>query len=554
MTASTTAAELVGELRRAGVTEFVLAPGSRSAPIALLLAAAEAAGDVRLHVRIDERSAGFLAVGLIRGTGLPVAVVTTSGTAAVELHPAVVEASYSGLPLIAVTADRPAELRGTGASQTIDQVGLFGSSVRAFLDIPVDAVDLSTSVAAALAESVGPTPGPVHVNVQLTPPLVPESNEYAPLLPVRQLPRHDSLDAEPIADVLARVGVKSVPERGLVLLGDTSGDVDLRSRALALASRLGWPVIAEAAGGGPGPGVLPHGPLLLAASTWTDEHLPEILLTIGTFGVSRPVLALAERVPTHICVRRSGLPADPARSAKVTLDDVPLAVDRPSGAWLAAWRAASERATTAVNAHLRRGKFSGLAVAAEVWRSAPAGAPLFVSASWSLRAVEAVAGQRVDAPLPMCNRGANGIDGLIATAWGIALGSGRSTTALLGDLAFLYDHNALLAPESEPQPDLVIVVVDNNGGGIFHQLEQGRPEYAKHFERVFGTPHDRDLTAISSAMDLPTQRVTDVSSLRTALAVARVAGGVQVIIAEVGSRVAEWTALQELHAVVAESV
>ncbi len=553
MTSSATAHELLTELVRAGVADFVLSPGSRNAPLALALAAAEARNEVRLHVRIDERSAGFLALGIARGSGRPVAVITTSGTAAVELHPAIVEASHSGIPLIAVTADRPPLLRGTGANQTIDQVQLFGTAVRAFVDIPPDPSDLTALVAVPLAAALGKAAGPIHLNVCFAPPLVPEPGANAALPKSAPKPNPSVSSPQLFAAVMIELGHSTVPAHGLILLGDTGADPSLHSAAITLGTALGWPVLAEAAGGGPAAGVLPHGPLLLEDASWLEDHLPEVLLTVGAFGVSRSVLELAARVQTHIAVRRLELPADPGLSAHVTLDVVPDAPLRPAGGWLAEWRAAAARVAGVVEMQVAA-RFSGLTVAAEVWAQATVQTPFLVGASWSMRAIAAVAKQRDDAPTLHCNRGANGIDGLLATAWGIASGTGLPTTALVGDLAFLYDHNSLLAPDSEARPDLLVVVVDNNGGGIFHQLEQGRPEYAEHFERVFGTAHDLDLTAISSALDIPTQRVGDRLALRTALAVARAAGGVQVVIADVGSRAGEWATLQQLRAALDGSV
>ena len=293
---------------------------------------------------------------------------------------------------------------------------------------------------------------------------------------------------------------------------------------------------------------------MVGVERWLADHRPDVLVTVGAFGVSRPVLGLAELAKCHVSVRRALLPADPGRTADVVVDELPFAVDHPAGPWLAGWQEASSAVGAAVAATLAGERLTGLSVAADVWDLAPPGAPILVAASWSLRAVEAVAGVRAGTPALFCNRGTNGIDGLIATSMGIALGTARPTTALLGDLAFLYDVTSLIAPAGEAVPDLVIVVVNNDGGGIFHQLEQGRPEHSEHFERVFGTAPERDLVAISAAFDVPSQQVSTRGQLRSALAVARAVGGVQVIVARVGGRPAEWLAWQGLFSAAANAV
>ena len=521
MSATSTANEVIAALCAAGVRDFVLSPGSRNAPFALALADLEQQGRIRLHVRIDERSAGFLALGLARGSRRPVAVVTTSGTAAVELHPAMVEAAHTGVPLIAVTADRPAFLRGTGASQTIDQVGLFAPAIRRALDVDADTSDLASRIADLIDGTA-----PVHINVQLVPPLVPGLDESTPAIEVGQPPALTPLEPRTIEEVLGW----AAPERGLVLLGDIGDDLGLRTAACDLADRLGWPVIAEVAGGGPGGGVLAHGPVAIARDL-DGQLVPEVLVTLGTFGVSRPVLALAGKSGRHVAVSRSGLAGDPTVTAEVMLDAVPISDERrPAGPWLAQWRTACDAVADA-----DLDGFTGLSVARTVWEAANTEDVIYVGASWSLRAVEAVAPYRIGPPRLVANRGTNGIDGSVSIAWGIATGTGRRTIALIGDLTFLYDHNGLLAPALETRPDLTIVVVDNDGGGIFHQLEQGKPEYSDRFERVFGTPHGLDLVAVSEAAGIPAVRVEDQHSLLAAL----VGSGVRIVVAKVGTRATE---------------
>jgi len=284
--ATALARTLVDELVRGGVTDAVLSPGSRSAPLALALAGCPA---VRLHVRIDERTAGYLAVGLALRSGRPVPVVCTSGTAAANLHPAVLEASHAHLPLLVVTADRPPELRGTGANQTVDQVGLYGGAVRLSVDLGVPErragqVAYWRSVAArALVSSMD---GPVHVNVALREPLVPDGDDDWPE-PLTGRPGGEPwLAAQRPLATSSRLD--TVPERGVVLVG--AGAVD-PAAAAGLAEAAGWPLLAEPTSGARcGPAALGSYPLLLADAAFAADHRPEVVVTVGKPGLSRSVL------------------------------------------------------------------------------------------------------------------------------------------------------------------------------------------------------------------------------------------------------------------------
>ena len=497
--------EVVAALIAAGVRDAVVSPGSRSAPLARALAAAEQAGVIRLHVRVDERSAGFLALGMARVTGVPAAVVCTSGTAVANLMPAVVEARYSGVPLVVLTADRPPEARGRGASQTIDQVDIFGRFPLGSRDLAVpDSDEWSHHLVGDFVALAARARGPVHLNLPFRPPLVSELAARPAAAPAEagsaRLPRP------------ARPDLGEVPARGAILAGDIDAwDDTTRDRLLDLAADLGWPIVAEASSGLLGaPGVVPGGTALLADPQNRDALAADLIVTVGPFGLDRGVLAWVRAAGRHVAVRLRPRtdPPDPLATAEAVLADVPTAhVSSPDSSWASEW---STRVAPASD------EWGVGAVAAEVWSQLTPDDLLVVASSTSIRALAEVA--RGPGPQVIANRGANGIDGLVSTAWGAAAAWQRGrTVALLGDLAFLHDSNGLLVPSSEPRPDLTLVVADNNGGGIFSTLEQGGAAYADTFERIFGTPHDRDLTALLAAHRVATVQVDDSAGLSRAL-------------------------------------
>ena len=510
---------LVDELVRGGVREAVLAPGSRSAPLAYALHAADAAGRLRLHVRIDERSAGFLALGLARAGGAPVPVVTTSGTAVANLHPAVLEAAHAGVPLLLLTADRPPELRGVGANQTVDQLGLFGPVVRLFTELgapenrPGQNAYWRAAVGRALAAAAT---GPVHLNLALREPLVPDPDESWP----------ESLagrpDGAPWTQVVppGPVGplADDLPDRTVVVLGDAPAAPV--AAALALAAARGWPVVAEpSARGAGGPGVLAGGDLLLRGG-FVAAHRPDRVLVVGRPTLSRAVARLISAAPLDVVAGPAGWP-DPASHATrvlptVPTTTVPTTTAAPAG-WLGAWVRAAGAARAAVDEVLAG--TDGLAepvVAAELMDSVPAGGLVVCGSSKPVRDLF-LAGPRPGVTV-LANRGAAGIDGTVSTAIGAALATGPPAYALLGDLTFLHDANGLILGPDEPRPQLTVVVVNNDGGAIFGLLEQGGAEHGRAFERVFGTPHGVDLAALCAATGTPHRRVTTRAELRAALA------------------------------------
>ncbi len=491
---------VVDELVHGGVREAVLSPGSRNAPLAFALHEADRLGRLRLHVRIDERSAGFLALGLAKASRRPVPVVTTSGTAAVNLHPAVVEAEYSRVGLVAITADRPAELRGVGANQTIDQVGLYGRSVAYADDLSVDTRTTvgrwRTAVDQALLRAQW---APVHLNIAFREPLVPDGDLTWPE-PLTGPP------AEPRADRGAMTTEGYAPvetgPRTVVVAGDQAL-VDAR----ALAEAGGWPLLAEPSSGHrAGPNALGVYRLLLDA---LGDDIERVVVA-GRPTLSRPVTRLLAR--SDIEVRRL-----PDQRRTVHARGV---VDHD---WLRRWQEADRSARTAVDTVLAEEPVSGLAVARLLAGLVPPGGLLVAGSSSSVRDLDLAdpwADPSADPPLVLANRGASGIDGTVSTAIGAALAheaAGGPAYALMGDLTFLHDSSGLVIGPDEPRPDLTVVVVNDDGGGLFTQLEQGAPAHAGVFDRLFGTPHGTDLAALCAATSTPHTRVGSLDELESQL-------------------------------------
>ncbi len=482
--AATFAATVVDEWARGGVTDAVVAPGSRSTPMALALARHLG---IRVHVQVDERSAGFIALGLGLATERPAVVLTTSGTAAVELHPAVVEADLAGVPLLACTADRPPELHGVGAPQTVDQRGLYGGSVRLALEpgVPREAASGTwrSLAARAVAAATGVPAGPVHLNLAFAEPLL---GEAGPLPPARDddHPWHRPLAAAP-GDVVVE---ELAGRRGVIVAGRGSGDPEA---VHALAAALRWPVLADPLSGcrTDRPTTVALFDLLVRAG----RRPPEAVVRFGRPPASKVLAGWLAEVSIQVVVDPSGRFADPDRRATHLVAGGLSPVDPAPDDWLASWQEAEAAAEQALDDAVEDG--TEPAIARAVVRDLGPEHTLVVASSMPVRDVEWFA-----APSPariLANRGANGIDGVISTAVGVAL-AGGPTVALVGDLAFLHDTNALLGLAGR-EVDLTIVVIDNDGGGIFSFLPQADDLAAEEFEPLFGTPHGLDLEAIGRA-------------------------------------------------------
>lgn len=569
-TTATFCATLVDEWIRAGVTDAVIAPGSRSTPMALALTARS---EIDVHVHHDERAAAFTALGLGLATGRPAVVLTTSGTAAVELHPAVVEAHQAGVPLLAVTADRPPELHHVGAPQTVDQNRLYGEATRWFVEPGPPVAEASHTWRSlgsrAYAEATTGTsgPGPVHLNLGFREPLVGSPGE----LPTGRargsdagLPWHQTPTGIPELDgetnsVLARL---LGGDRGLILAGAGGGDPQ---EILALAEAAGWPVLADPRSGcrTDHPAVVTHADAIVRHRATAEALRPDVVLRLGALPASKEVgLWLAKSGATQVVVDRWGRWHDPDRITGHVVNADPTSVVRSllngragtgSSRWLDRWRATEATAATTIAKVLgTHEEITEPEVARALCRVAGDGDSVVVSSSMPIRDVEWFGG-RSRARI-LSNRGANGIDGVVSTAIGVALagrGSGSATFALVGDVAFLHDSSALAAL-GRRGIDLTIVVVDNDGGGIFSFLPQARELETSRFEQLFGTPHGTDLAALAAAHGLVTITPSGASDLDAAFRAAR-AGGVQLVRVRTG-RASNVEVHREIHASVAEAL
>jgi len=561
---ATFCATLVDEWARCGLTDAVVAPGSRSTPLAVALAGE---ARIRVHVMIDERSAGFFALGLGLASGVPAVVLSTSGTASVELHPSVVEAHQSRVPLLVCTADRPPELHHVGAPQTVEQARLFEGAVRwAFEPGVVDEEAAHTwrsmaARAAAVAAGGPGGPGPVHLNLAFREPLVGDPGtlpigrpDGEPWHRVAATPR------EAPADLVTNLA--GFNRRGVIVAGAGAGD----PRAVREMGRaLAWPVLAEPRSGArvPAAGIVATADALLRSRGFTTAQRPDVVLRLGAPWASRRVaewLAGLE-VPQYL-VDPHGAWLDPARAATTVVTADPTSLCRgvlaaePRAAppeWLRGWRRAEATAQAAIDGALSRHReLTEPAVARTLAAALPDGAALVASSSMPVRDLEWYARPR-DGLRYFSNRGANGIDGVVSSAMGVAAAWPGPTTALLGDLAFLYDVNGLLAPPGEGAPSCTLVVVDNDGGGIFSFLPQATSLDGERFERLLGTPHGLDLCAVAEAHGAKSSVATCVAELAEAVTRPESGGGVRVVVVRT-DRAANVAVHDELHQAVASAL
>jgi 2-succinyl-5-enolpyruvyl-6-hydroxy-3-cyclohexene-1-carboxylate synthase len=526
---------IADELARRGVRHAVIAPGSRSTPIALTLLEHP---DITVHVRIDERSAAYLALGIAKASGQVVPVLCTSGTATSYFLGAVMEADLSRVPVLALTADRPAELHGIGANQTVDQRGMYDAYVRWSADLPApeakpDAVDgWRTSVVEAVSSCLGiggGPAGPVHLNLGLREPLLPVDDgegfpyEFGLGADAGDLPRTpDSTVPAALRERLAGV------RRGVVVAG---GATPASGRIVAdLALRGGWPLIAEphSCARVEGAALRCTDPILRSPG-FTTRHRPDLVVVVGRVGLSRTLLGWLESVPHvvvsvdrgHWDVTRSALEVIQCDLAALTSLDLP----DPDPGWSEAWRTADADAANDVDAVLDAAPTLSEPAVARIVGDVAEGASLVVGSSMPIRDLDLVLRPGRD-PRIYANRGVSGIDGFVSTAIGIAIARPeRRTIAFCGDLTLLHDINGLL-PGPDPRPDITFVVVNNDGGGIFSLLPQGSGMAHAAFERLFGTPPGISLEALAAAYHVDHRRVSTAEDLTEALSTY---GGVRLI-------------------------
>ncbi len=535
------------ELARGGLRRAVLSPGSRSTPLALALWREPA---IEVDVIVDERSAAFLALGAAQAGGEPVALLCTSGTAAANYHPAICEADESAIPLLVLTADRPPELRGIGAGQTIDQIGLFGVAVRWFCEVGTHEADdagllhLRATACRALAAARGEIrPGPVHLNLPWREPLAPVAVEGAvtatdPLALAgregRPLTAVTRVDLEPTEFLLEEVAGHIGDAISGVIVAGRQLDPELRDPLAHLARASGFPILAEPTsqlrcGPHDRSHVVSTYDLLLREEGFSRSVVPDLVLRFGEMPTSKPLRQwLAAGGAEEVSIDPRGGWNEPTRRAAAILraDPTELAAgwarrveglegaERPAPErWLAAERAARE----VLEAELAEAEISEPALHFALGRAHRDGDLVYTASSMPIRDQEAFLGAEGADVTFLCNRGANGIDGLISSGIGAARASGRPTTIVTGDLGLLHDLGALAALAGVSVP-VRIVVIDNDGGGIFHFLPQEQALAAAEFEALLGTPRGLDVAAAAALFELPHRALSSLAELPEALA------------------------------------
>jgi 2-succinyl-5-enolpyruvyl-6-hydroxy-3-cyclohexene-1-carboxylate synthase len=512
------ARHITRQLIENGVTDVVLSPGSRNAPLSIALYAADQKGLLKLHMRIDERTAGFFALGIAKATSRPVAIVCTSGTAVANYHPAVLEARHSQVPLLVISADRPERLRQTGANQTTLQAKIFGEAVALSEDFFDPEHDLTEAFQALLV-------GPVHLNVQFDDPLLPDDeNDWL----------KDAIRGDVAVPAQPKLRTLTINEsRGVIVVGhDRAG---LATKEISELSRsIGWPMISEDPLSFPE--AVPYASLLLTSFKIRQALEPEAVIVIGRTTLSRSLNALIKSANREIAIDPRIATVDINRNA----DQIFLAIphvkrqSEPDSSWNALWSMYADE-TGKLVASLPR--WSEGSIARNVARLLPDQSTLYVSSSRPIRDIEGFAVPRGNVET-FANRGLAGIDGNVSTALGIA--SQRSTTvAVLGDLAFLHDVTGLIGAGDI---NLRILVVNNDGGGIFSTLPQ---HSARGFEKIFGTPHGLDPALIAASMGIPSKTVTSIDQLEIELLEPVI--GLSVVVAQMPSRESNAKMISELY-------
>ncbi len=550
----------VDEWVRGGVEHAAVAPGSRSTPLALALAAD---GRICLHVHLDERSAAFFALGTAKATGRPAVVLCTSGTAAANFHPAVLEARHARVPLVVCTADRPPELRDTGAGQTVDQLKLYGDAVRWFCEVgapddhPGAGAAWRAIAARAVTEATGPPAGPVHLNVAFREPLVPtgdplvdapgraDGRPWIRSTGARHQPPDDAM-VDHVTDLVRRA-------RCGALVAGWGAEV-APATAARFAAVAGWPVLADPLSGlRAGAYAISTYDALLRVPAFATTHRPDLVIRVGAPLTSKAANAWLSPDVAQVLVDPDGAWLDPRHAATER-----LAVDAGAllaavaarlgadggvspghagggGGWIGAWEWADSAARAATDGLIDSWMepFEG-GIARDVVAALPDGATCFVASSMPVRDVESFAAPRGGVRI-LANRGVNGIDGFVSTVLGVAAGvrgGGRPgagpVVALLGDLCFLHDSNGLLGA-TQRGLDATFVVVDNDGGGIFSFLPQADAA-PDHFERLFGTPHGIDLSALARVHGIAVTEVEKAADVAPAVDAAVRAGSVRVVL------------------------
>jgi 2-succinyl-5-enolpyruvyl-6-hydroxy-3-cyclohexene-1-carboxylate synthase len=544
----------VDALAAAGIEQAVVCPGSRSTPLALAL---RTTPQITVRVLLDERAAGFFALGMARTSGRPVVLLATSGTAVVNFAPAVVEAQLSRVPLVVLTADRPPELQDRGAAQTIDQRFLYGRAAKWYAELPLmdgqpaTMAHLRSIAGRAVAMAAAGPAGPVHLNIPFREPLLPGSSLVpgAPQPPfVSAIQGTPVLDDEVLAE-LATLLARTV--RGLIIAGPDD-DPEVPEALVGLARATGYPILADPLSGlraGPHDKrrVITRGDQIVRPGLWIDRHSPDLVLRTGAMPTSKPILQLLERArPAQIVLDGDGGWREPAllpttfihADTAVTVRSLThrLGDNVRTLTWTREWQAAEKTVTRAMRVWATEvtEPFEGavIPVLADVL---PEGSVLWAGSSMPVRDLDAWFPATSKRITIRSNRGANGIDGVVSSALGAAAVNAGPVALVVGDVSFLHDLNALLAAKLHGL-SATIVLLNNDGGGIFSFLPQAQPGepvdgsgLPEHYEELFGTPHGVDVAPIVVALGGEHHLVTGAADLAAALADSIARPGVQVL-------------------------
>ena len=515
-TSTSLARVVVRQLIEAGITDAVISPGSRNAPISLAMYAASEKGLLKLHIRIDERSAAYFALGLAKASSRPVPIVCTSGTAVANYHPAVLEAHHSNVPLLVLTADRPAILRRTGANQTTEQARIFGNAVRYFADVSGAVFPLELPLDSLHR-------GPVHLNLQFEEPLLPDEDSNW-LNEIKVAPR-----VKPAGKSAGTLKVNTT--RGVLIIGHDRGGLTV-AEVSKIASDLEWPVISEDPLSFPE--AISHAALFLASPAIRKNLVPETVVVIGRTTLSRPINALIASAKTQIVIDPRMATVDTYRVADQRFIAAPKVVSKPADPdWHEQWRKLSLRTAKLVS---EISNWSESALAREL--AVELTGAVFIASSRPIRDLESFATPRTGIET-FANRGLAGIDGNISTALGIATAR-PSATAIIGDLAFLHDLTGLVGNTSA---NLRIIAINNDGGGIFSTLPQAN---VAGFETVFGTPHGLDLEKIAAGLGISAKTISSFAELKSELA--KPISGISVLVCQMPNRESNAAQLKALVA------
>lgn len=505
-TSTSLARVVIRQIIEAGITDAVISPGSRNAPLTLALYAAAEKGLIKLHVRIDERTAAFFALGIIKATGRPVPVICTSGTAVANYHPAVLEAHHTNAPLLIISADRPAMLRRTGANQTTEQARIYGKAVRYFADVdgPVFPMELPLDSLKT---------GPVHLNLQFDEPLLPDDSEDW----------LSEIKVAPISfDLKSKKGnLRLVGARGVIVIGHDRGGFTV-DQVREFAKVVGWPIIAEDPLSFPE--AVAHASIFLTSQEIRSTLIPQSVIVIGRTTLSRSINAFIKLSPLSYVIDKRTATVDTDRLADRVFQEIPeIQGIINSDDWHSAWQKVSERTSNLIESV---DGWNEPSIARLIASKIPENTALFVSSSRPIRDLEGFASPRIGVHT-YSNRGLAGIDGNISTALGIA-SNHSATIALVGDLAFLHDLTGLITKEPI---NCRFIVINNDGGGIFSTLPQ---RHSDGFETVFGTPHGLDPAKIASSMGIATKNISSLKDLEIELKAS--IDGVSVVVCDVPSR------------------